>query len=267
MKFIAQLTSVGLTLILSVCLLITPALAQLEMDTLVGLWLFDEGSGDTAADSSNSGLDAELVGSPKWVSGVFGSGLELDGSGAYVEVPAHVNPTDAITVSIWVKSMTADWNQHGWMVEKRNAYIIHPNQGTKNVSWPICNGGCWNKPGGWRDGEVGPTDITDWHLYTATFDSANGEWNIYIDGVAESTMEINTDPLDADDGPVFIGRDTCCDGRFGDAVIDEVAIFNVALGEDEIQMMMEKGLSALLLTPVEPEGKLSTTWANVKQQY
>ena len=78
-------------------------------------------------------------------------------------------------------------------------------------------------------------------------------------------MEINTDPLAADDGPVFIDRDTCCDGRFGDAVIDEVAIFNVALSADEIQMMMEKGLSAMLLTPVEPEGKLSTTWGNVKK--
>ena len=31
--------------------------------------------------------------------------------------------------------------------------------------------------------------------------------------------------------------------------------------------MMDKGLSALLLTPVEPEGKLSTTWAGVKEQY
>ena len=267
MKFMTQLTSIGISLVLSISLLITPALAQVEMDTLVGLWLFDEGSGDVAVDSSNSALDAELVGGPKWVSGVFGSGLELDGAGAYVEVPAHVNPTEAITVSIWVKSMTDDWNQHGWMVEKRNAYIIHPNAGTKNVSWPICNGGCWNKPGGWRDGEVGPADITEWHLYTATFDSASGEWNIYIDGVAESTMEINTDPLDADDGPVFIGRDTCCDGRFGDAVIDEVAIFNVALSANEIKMMMEKGLSAMLLTPVEPEGKLSTTWGNVKQQY
>ena len=156
MKFMTQLTCVGFSLILSVCLLLTPALAQVEMDTLVGLWLFDEGSGDVAVDSSNSALDAVLVGDPKWVSGVFGSGLELNGVDSYVEVPSHVNPTDAITVSIWVKSATDNWNQHGWMVEKRNAYIIHPNQGTKNVSWPICNGGCWNKPGGWRDGEVGP---------------------------------------------------------------------------------------------------------------
>jgi hypothetical protein len=267
MKFMTQLTFLGLSFVLSICLFLTPGFAQIDMDTVVGLWLFDEGSGDLAADSSNSALDAALVGSPTWVSGVFGAGLELDGAGAYVEVPSHVNPTDAITVSLWVKSMTDNWNQHGWMVEKRNAYIIHPNADTKNVSWPICNGGCWNKPGGWRDGEVGPDDITDWHLYTATFDSATGEWNIYIDGVAASTMTIDTTPIDAEDGPVFIGRDTCCDGRFGNAVIDEVAIFNVALSADEIQMMMENGLSALLLTPVEPEGKLSTTWADVKQQY
>ena len=127
MKFMTRFTFVGLGLILSVCLLTTPALAQIEMKNLTGLWLFDEGSGDVAADSSNSALDATVVGNPTWVSGVFGSGLELNGSDAYVEVPAHVNPTDAITVSIWVKSMTDDWNQHGWMVEKRNAYIIHPN--------------------------------------------------------------------------------------------------------------------------------------------
>ena len=267
MKFTAQLTFVGLSLLLSVCLFSSPALAQLELRTLTGLWLFDEGSGDVAADSSDSGLDAAVMGNPTWVSGVFGSGLELNGSDAYVEVPAHVNPTDAITVSLWVKSMTENWNQHGWMIEKRDAYIIHPNQDTKNIAWPVCNGGCWNKPGGWRDGEVGPDDITEWHLYTTTFDSATGEWNIYIDGVAESTMTIDTNPIDADDGPVFIGRDTCCDGRLGEAVIDEVAIFNVALSASEIQRMMDKGLSALLLTPVEPEDKLPTTWAKVKQQY
>lgn len=267
MKFNRILYFVGLGLMLTLCLTSGPAFAQLEVGTLTGLWLFDEGDGDVAADSSNSGLDAAIVGNPTWVSGVFGAGLELNGSDAYIEVPAHVNPTEAITVSLWVKSMTDNWNQHGWMVEKRNAFIIHPNGDTKNVSWPICNSGCWNNPGSWRDGEVGPEDITEWHLYTTTFDSATGEWNIYIDGVAESTMTINADPIDADDGPLFIGRDTCCDGRFGDAVIDEVAIFNVALTASEVKMMMDKGLSALLLTPVEPADKLSTTWGDVKQQY
>ena len=139
MKFMTRLTFVGLSLMLSVCLFGIPALAQVDMKSLTGLWLFDEGSGDVAADSSDSRLDAAVVGNPTWVSGMFGSGLELNGSDAYVEVPAHVNPTGAITVSLWVKSMTDNWNQHGWMVEKRDAYIIHPNADTKNVSWPICN--------------------------------------------------------------------------------------------------------------------------------
>ena len=69
-------------------------------------------------------------------------------------------------------------NTAGWL-EKRPAYIIHPNQGTKNIAWPICNGGCWNKPGGWNDGNVGTDDITKWHMYTTTFDSKTGKWAIY----------------------------------------------------------------------------------------
>ncbi|MDE0401240.1 MAG: hypothetical protein OXL96_25875 [Candidatus Poribacteria bacterium] len=127
------LWSVTLTC-LSLMLFISAVSAEIDPDTLVGLWLFDEGNGKVATDASENGLDGELVDGPKWVDGKFGDGLELDGSGAHVVIPAHDNPRDAITVSIWVKSHTDTWNQHGWMVEKRNAYIIHPNQGTKNVS-------------------------------------------------------------------------------------------------------------------------------------
>ena len=70
MKLMTRLTFVGFSFILSVGLLANPALAQLDMKTLTGLWLFDEGSGDVAADSSDSALDAAVVGNPTWVSGV-----------------------------------------------------------------------------------------------------------------------------------------------------------------------------------------------------
>ena len=197
-------------------LFISTASAAIDPANVVGMWLFDEGKGNVATDASENGLDGEFNGKPKWVDGKFGKGLELDGKAAYVQIPGHDNPNDAITVSIWVKSLSPTWNQHGWMVEKRNAYIIHPNQGTKNVSWPICNGGCWNKPGGWRDGEIGPKDIEEWHMYTTTFDSKSGEWYIYIDGKVASDMKIAKNPLDADSGPVNIGFDDCCGGaRFG----------------------------------------------------
>ena len=241
--------------------------AEIDPGTVVGLWLFDEGNGKVASDASGNGLDGEFEGKPKWVQGKFGEGLELDGQGAYVKIPEHDNPTEQITVSIWVKSLTDTWNQHGFMVEKRPAYIIHPNEGTKNVSWPICNGGCWNKPGEWRDGEIGPKDITEWHMYTTTFDSNTGEWFIYIDGKEESAMDIAKNPIDLDSGPVNIGFDDCCGGgRFGEVIIDEVAIFNVALEEDDIQKLMNDGLYFAVLA-VEPADKMTTTWADVKVKY
>ncbi|MDE0424348.1 MAG: LamG domain-containing protein [Candidatus Poribacteria bacterium] len=240
--------------------------AKIDPATVTGLWLFDEGKGKIATDASGNGLDGDLENSPKWVEGKFGEGLEFDGTGPHVVIPDHENPTEAITVTIWVKSNTDTWNQHGWMVEKRNAYIIHPNQGTKNVSWPICNGGCWNKPGGWRDGEVGPKDITEWHMYTTTYDSNTGEWYIYIDGEEASSMDLTKNPIDPDKGPVYIGNDTCCGGRFADAVVDEVAIFDVALEPEDIQSLYKNGLYFSVLA-VEPADKMTTTWADVKVKY
>ena len=245
---------------------VSNASAKIDPSTVTGLWLFDEGKGKIATDASGNGLDGDLENNPRWVEGKFGEGLEFDGSGAHVVIPAHENPKDEITVTIWVKSNTDTWNQHGWMVEKRNAYIIHPNQGTKNVSWPICNGGCWNKPGGWRDGEVGPKDITEWHMYTTTFDSNTGEWYIYIDGEEASAMDIAKNPLDTDNGPVYIGNDTCCAGRFADAIVDEVAIFDVALEPEDIQDLYKNGLYFSVLA-VEPADKMTTTWADVKIKY
>ena len=248
-------------------LFVSTASAAIDPGTVVGLWLFDEGKGNVVTDASENGLEGEFEGKPKWVEGKFGKALEFDGKGAYVQIAAHENPRDAITVTAWAKSPGDTWNQHGWMVEKRNAYIIHPNQGTKNVAWPICNGGCWNKPGGWNDGNVGPKDITDWHMYTATFDSKTGEWYIYIDAKEASAMDIAKNPLDADNGPVNIGFDDCCGGaRFGAVTIDEVAVFSVALAQEDIQKLYKDGLYFAVLA-VDPADKMTTTWADVKVKY
>ena len=46
------------------------------MDGVVGVWLFDEGSGDKAEDSSDAGNDGDFQGKPKWVKGKFGKCLE-----------------------------------------------------------------------------------------------------------------------------------------------------------------------------------------------
>jgi hypothetical protein len=239
-------------------------MAKIDPKTIEGLYLFDEGAGNVAKDSGVKGLNGKFTGNPKWVAGKFGKALEFDGK-SYVTIPDHQNPTDALTVSAWVKSATPGWNQHGWMVEKRDAYILHPNQGGVNVAFPLCNGACWNQPFNWDTGSVGPKDITEWHMYTGTYDSKTGDWRIYIDAKVESKLSLNKTKINVDPGPIHIGWDECCGGsRFGTATMDEVAIFNVALSEADVQSLM-KGFEAALA--VEPANKLTATWAGIKTQY
>ena len=63
---------------------------------------------------------------------------------------------------------------------------------------------------------------------------------------------------DADSGPIYIGNDTCCAGRFADAIVDEVIILSVALAEDDVKSLAELGIEGALA--VHPTNKLPTTW-------
>ena len=54
---------------------------------LVGLWTFDAGSGNTAADSSPSGNTGTLVNSPAWITGKIAGALQFNGRSNYVNVP------------------------------------------------------------------------------------------------------------------------------------------------------------------------------------
>ncbi len=50
------------------------------------------------------------------------------------------------------------------------------------------------------------------------------------------------------------------------SIIDEVAVFNVALSDNDIGSIMTKGLEkATGMTAVSPSSKLTTTWAQIKK--
>ena len=44
----------------------------------------------------------------------------------------------------------------------------------------------------------------------------------------------------------------------------DVAIFNAGLTEAQVKEIMNNGLSAVVNAAVDPAGKLTTTWANIK---
>lgn len=252
-------------LILIGLVLASRSFAEIDPKTAVGAWLFDEGAGKEVTDLSNMGLTGTFTGSPKWVDGKFGKALEFDGK-SYVTIPDHENPSTAITVSAWVKSPSPAWNQHGFIVEKRDAFILHPVQGGIAVAWCFCNPGCWNQPQAWDSGAKGPADgdITAWHMYTGTFDSKTGKWFLYVDGAVVSTLDLNKSAITVEKGPIHIGYDECCGGRWGVATIDEVLIFSVALGADDLKTLVDGGYTQALA--VQPKGKLASTWAGLKEK-
>jgi hypothetical protein len=90
-------------------ILTAQSIAALDSETVVGMWLFDRGTGKVAEDSSENGNDGEFKGSPKWVTGKFGKALEFDGADDWVNMgnnpilKPETNADGNVTFVAWYK--------------------------------------------------------------------------------------------------------------------------------------------------------------------
>ena len=257
---------VTLASFMAVFLLIAlPSLADIDPDSITGMWLFDEGKGGTATDSSENGNDGEIHGA-KWVDGKFGKALEFDGASNWVEVP-HSNTVGfkagiSFTITCYFKGTRV-----------AGALVGKNYEDTSQVlPWYLLwNGGADNKVTLYlRDGAStsfranGTTEIGDdkWHFVVGRADADAGKASIWIDGKMEAEADFNVkDGYGTGDGVFHVGRHY---DRYTEGIIDEVALFNVALEEDDIKFLMENGLETA--AAVEPVNKLTTTWGRIKQQ-
>ena len=103
-----------------------------------------------------------------------------------------------------------------------------------------------------------------WYHVAAVYDGVNA--SIYIDGElgASSGYALGI----ADTGaPVIIGSNYPDNSQCIKGLLDEVAIFSVALIDEEIQTIMNEGLEiATGISPVEPSDKLTATWGHIKRE-
>jgi fibronectin type 3 domain-containing protein len=193
---------------------------------LVGLWHMD---GDWK-DSSVVGNNGTASGATFSVTAKIGpqSG-SFDGVNDYVQIPN--NPTlnsSKISVELWAKSNAATWNSSGSMVSKRDAYIVYPVQGSKEIRFYGFIAGNWQFVS-WSNPDL---DITQWHHYVGTYDGAT--LTLYVDGIKNSIPyagSINA----ADTGSLYLGWDDGQSGRYFNGLLDEVAIYNRPLSDTEVQ--------------------------------
>ena len=215
-----------------------PAVAAAVLqDGPLAYWRLEEASGSVAADASGNGRNGTYQGPILGGPGAFAGSLapSFDGVNDEVVVPgaAAPNPLGGVTVEAWARSLTPTWNADGFLVSKRNAYILNPDKGKKTLSFRVYAGGAWRKTGSASAPNWTPPpgfDITQWHHYVGVYDGS--QVRLYVDGV-QRVARAASGALKLDNGSLSIGRD---DGlaSFGKAVIDEVAVYSGALSSARI---------------------------------
>ena len=89
---------------------------------LVGLWLFDDGSGGIVTDSSGNGNDGAINGDFTWDTGKIGGALIAADTGS-IEVPVSASldtVTSAMTLAGWFR-IDADSNTG---IRRQNAFLL-----------------------------------------------------------------------------------------------------------------------------------------------
>ncbi|MBM3240708.1 LamG domain-containing protein [Candidatus Poribacteria bacterium] len=270
MTLIARLTLV--TFIVTSLIWTGISNAEINPNTIAGMWLFEEGSGNIAADSSGNGNDGQFAGGGalKWVNAKFGKGLEFDGkswlecgNGASLDfkasetfsihavVNASASPTGKCI--IWKGLGCSTWSQ--WLLgtgEHENAV----NVTNATLHFRTANGG-----GRTEVRSQDPLPEGKWVQVCGTYDGK--KLRIYVDGSLSNEADASGKPW-ASPEQVYIGADPGCNNRCQwIGIIDEIAVFNVTLTADDIASLAVSGLSGVL-TSVDSAGKLTTTWASIK---
>ena len=255
---------------------VTQGFSVVDPETAVGVWLFNEEKGDVAKDLTENALDAKFLDPVKWTDGKFDGGLEFkNGSLANAGVSPLLNVGKAnFSMMAWFKySKTADgW--HASLISKadlampRHGYIlcVRGNLDPNNKGKPLFWFGLAQGAGVHLFG-TSPINDGKWHHLAATADR-KGAMKLYRDGKLEAEKDISAHQKENEDNhkPFTIGGEVGVAVRtLVDGAMDEVALFNIVLTEDQITEIAEKGLARTLgAEAVSPNGKLATAWGKIK---
>lgn len=239
------------------------AIGKIDQDSVAGLWLFEEGGGDVAKDSSDAGNDGTIVGPKKWQDGKFGRALEFNGNDVYVEVAANDSIIlEKLTIVAWANlksSQGTRWQSIMMRGQNPRNYLLAVDKDTQTLQLSVTKGAA----GAWGGTSGGPV-ITDgdWHHLAGVF--GEDGFVIYTDGVEAGRQAYAKPSLDADPSRMRIG-DGSNGGHQCEGLLDEVALFNVPLPQEDIESIMNDGLErATGFLAVEPESKLTTIWGKLK---
>ncbi len=244
---------------------------------LIGWWRFNEGSGDTANDSSGNDHHGTLIGIPEWVVGPdgFGGALAFNPDvcvGVDCGIFDPTNGTGQFTVALWAYwdgtgtflhflTKSAGWGADTMMfqIELWGA-ITNPAEIDRVGLSYQGNISSDNSSSGSTPFSIMPKN--EWIHMAVTFDGSYA--TVYINGVDEVGPKVFSIGPDVD-APVYIGVSHPDEGRTFHGSLDEVRIYDKPLTAEEIQIVMRGGEGfPNAFAPDPADGSLyPDTWVNL----
>jgi hypothetical protein len=209
---------------------------------LVGWWPGENNANDIAG--GNNGVLQNGVG---FSEGMVGTAFEFNGTNSYVEVPdaPALRLTNSVTIEFWVKRQRFDDSVEycvekggDWTADQQN-YGVALNRQSYNDCLSFHFAGGWRGAGSVADG--------NWHHCAVVARNGDVDPIFYIDGVMQPVIYrdgagvINLYPSTR---PLHIGAQVdpvSGWNYFGAVELDEVSIYNSALGSAEIQAIYNAG--------------------------
>lgn len=250
---------------------------------LVAHWSLDDGTGKDNFGNN----DGTLEGNPtKEANGKVNGALAFDGDGDYVQTSLmdELQTGENFSISLWFRANnTSQGEQHmiwigaapgnGWGTEAElHMGLNHPKHHDKLTfyfgSSTDISGQSINMVS-----EDEFTDTSDWHHLVGAIESADGPTvygTMYLDGKLLKHLEQGADlvttastevPPDRNGWNTNLRIGAPADvKRYFDGLIDEVAVWDHTLTQEEAALVMANGVTMA----VEPVGKLTTAWGAIK---
>ncbi|OHB64688.1 MAG: hypothetical protein A2Y77_03650 [Planctomycetes bacterium RBG_13_62_9] len=236
------------------------SVAGAQDPNLLGWWTLDESSGTIAHDSSGNANDGVFVSAPQWASGYAGGAAWFDGVDDFIEVPHSDSllPGAEVTIMAWINTPRhTGAGGSGWqaLITKGNAPRVYSMYTT-----PAETGG-----GGVLHFSIGPegsfngttstgrVPLNEWvHVCAMVI---NGGQLYYINGE-------RYEPADGGGSGTEIPPGNTATVRIANAPennsfagkMDDVRVYNGALSQETIRLIMVSGLSAAATRPNPDNG-------------
>ncbi len=213
----------------------------------VAYWRLDDGSGLTALDSSTNGNTGTLYGYPgsdaQWITGRVGGALNFNNDGStseYVEVPdapsLEFDQGKAFSIAAWVRGPASQLGGAGLLVKGGGALTAQYGLDVFNGAYRFY---VRNGSGGSVVAVSSVAPNNRWQHIAATFDSAVGTMNLYVNGTLAGSAAAPTTLL-ANYSPLSIGSRYSGTAGYDlpfSGVIDDVRVYDRALSAPQVQQL------------------------------